>query len=210
MEHQPIDISDTLLANSNQLNAADIMGGDVTVQIISAHRHVDEKQPFSLRVTGGFKPWYPCKTVRRILAEVWGADASKYVGRWVRLYREPTVVYAGEEVGGIRVNGLSDIPGNVKISLKERKVGKPSVYHISRIAPQAMSLPAFKAACKAAVDSGAWTWDQVKALCGMPSDNVLPDHRAPIVDRLRTQPDEAAPEGAPDHPGELPGHQGAK
>jgi hypothetical protein len=184
-----LDIADTLLANSNQLNAADIMGGDVTVQIVSAHRHNDDKQPFSLKVTGGFKPWFPCKTVRRILAEVWGTDAGRYVGRWVRLYREPTVVYAGEEVGGIRVNGLSDIPGNVKISLKERKTGKPNVYQISRIAPQAMNLQAFKAACKAAVDSGEWTWDQVKALCEVPSDNVAPDHRAPICDRLKSPPD---------------------
>lgn len=190
MDNQnPLDISDTLAANSAQLNAADIMGGDVTVQIISAHRHSDDKQPFSLRVTGGFKPWYPCKTVRRILAEVWGTDASRYVGRWVRLYREPTVVYAGEEVGGIRVNGLSDIAGNVTIKLKERKTGKPNEYKIARIAPKAMDLAVFKSACKAAVDSGVWTWDQVKALCGMPSDNVPPDHRAPIVDRLKSPPD---------------------
>lgn len=193
-----LDIADTLLANSSQLNAADIMGGDVTVQIVSAHRHNDDKQPFSLRVTGGFKPWFPCKTVRRILAEVWGTDASRYVGRWVRLYREPSVIYAGEEVGGIRVNGLSDIPGNVKISLKERKVGKPNVYQISRIAPRAMELPAFKAACKAAVDSGVWNWEQVKALCGMPSENVAPDQRGPLVDRMKSPPDEvpAVPDGA--------------
>lgn len=199
--NNPLDISDTLAANSNQLNAADIMGGDVTVQIISAHRHGDDKQPFSLRVTGGFKPWFPCKTVRRILSEVWGTDASRYVGRWVRLYREPTVVYAGEEVGGIRVNGLSDIAGNVTIKLKERKTGKPNEYKISRITPKAMDLAVFKSSCKAAVDSGAWTWDQVKALCGMPSDNVLPDHRAPIVDRLKSPPDapvvDTTPEAAP-------------
>lgn len=191
----PLDIADTLLANSNQLNAADIMGGDVTLQIVSAHRHNDDKQPFSLRVTGGFKPWFPCKTVRRILSEAWGTDASRYVGRWVRLYREPTVVYAGEEVGGIRVNGLSDIPGNMTIKLKERKVGKPTEYKISRIAPQVMSLQAFKAACKAAVDSGVWTWEQVKALCEVPSDNVAPDHRAPIVDRLKSAPDADADGG---------------
>jgi hypothetical protein len=189
MATNPLDISDTLLANSAQLNAADIMGGDVTVQIVSAHRHNDDKQPISLKITGGFKPWFPCKTVRRILAEVWGTDASAYVGRWVRLYREPSVVYAGEEVGGVRVNGLSDISGNARISLKERKTGKPSVYVIARIAPKQMELGAFKAACKAAVDSGEWTWEQVKSLCGMPSDNVAPDHRAPIVDRLKSPPD---------------------
>jgi hypothetical protein len=47
--------------------------------------------------------------VRRIIVGVWGKDASKYVGRSMTLYRDPTVAFGGMQVGGIRVSHMSHI-----------------------------------------------------------------------------------------------------
>jgi hypothetical protein len=59
-------------------------------------------QPVSIHYEGGEgRPFKPCKTVRRIMVGVWGKDASKYVGRSMTLYRDPSVAFGGMQVGGI-------------------------------------------------------------------------------------------------------------
>lgn len=186
-----LDISDTLVANSNQMNAADIMGTTPTVRVVNVERQSDDKQPIRVYLTGGFKPWYPCKTVRRILSEAWGADAGKWIGRSLTLYREPTVVYAGEEVGGIRVSALSDIPGTMTIKLKERKTGKPTEYKITKLVPAAdMDLPTFKRWLSDAMkrDADPWTQEEIVALLGCKSDDVAPERRAEIVGIIKHPP----------------------
>ena len=186
-----LDITDTLAANSNQFNAADIMGAPATVQILHASRQEDPKQPLVLKVSGGFKPWLPCKTVRRILSEAWGADAGVWIGRWVTLYREPSVVYAGEEVGGIRVSALSDIPGNMTVKIKERKTGKPSEYKIAKLTPPKeaeMDLATFRSWIGHAMKNG-WTKEQIGTLLGVEkADDVPGDKRREIVAALKDAP----------------------
>ena len=43
------------------------------------------------------------------MVAAWGADAKKYVGRSLTLYRDPAVKWAGMEVGGIRISHMSHI-----------------------------------------------------------------------------------------------------
>lgn len=198
-----LDISDTLAANSNQMNAADIVGVTPTVQITHVERMNDEKQPLKVYITGGYKPWFPCKTVRRILSEAWGADAGQWIGRWVTLYREPTVVYANEEVGGIRVSALSNIPGGMTVKLKERKTGKPSEYKIAKLTPPATEKPvdadlrAFRSAISDAMKrpEHPWTEAQIKLLLGCGSADVAPERRAELVAILKKPPVQDAGEG---------------
>lgn len=113
-----IDISDTIIAKSDQLNADDLIGNELVVEISGAKKVDSAEQPVVLSFKGdNGKPWKPCKTMRRILIECWGIDASKYVGRSIKLYRDEKVTWAGMEVGGVRIKELSHIDKPMKLVL---------------------------------------------------------------------------------------------
>jgi hypothetical protein len=57
----------------------------------------------------------------RVLVAAWGADANKYVGRSLTLYRDPTVKWAGMEVGGIRISHMSHIERDMVMALTATK-----------------------------------------------------------------------------------------
>jgi hypothetical protein len=109
------DISNTLAAKSNQLNAVDLPRPRVFCILgVSVNNTAD--QPVDVRLDGWPHPWKPCKTVRRILAAAWGTESSEWLGRSVELYCDPDVLWAGERAGGIRVAALSDIPtGGIEV-----------------------------------------------------------------------------------------------
>lgn len=69
-------------------------------------------------------------TARRILAALWGSDSSKWIGHTVAVHCDPTVVYAGEEVGGIRPHAATGIDSERVIKLKERRGPKPKTFTI--------------------------------------------------------------------------------
>lgn len=116
------DVTDTIKAKSDQLNADDLMGGPITVRITKVGRG-DADQPINIYI-GDRQPWRPCKTMRRVLVKAWGADAKQWVGKSLVLYRDPKVKWAGEEVGGIRISHMSDIPGDLKLSLTSTRQKK--------------------------------------------------------------------------------------
>lgn len=128
-----IDVSQMIAMKSDQLNAADLIGGDITCTITGATAIAGE-QPLALRLSGRPHPWKPCKTMRRLMAQVWGVDAMQWVGRAVRLTRDPTVTWAGAEVGGIRIAGMSHIPAGFTAQLQVAK-GKYKACKIAKIAP---------------------------------------------------------------------------
>lgn len=103
------DVGFALEAKSDQLNALDIVGVEPVIHI----RDVKVKkgdQPVSVYFDGdNNRPWKPSKGMLRILAGAWGRDSGSWVGKYAQLYFEPTVMYAGKEVGGIRIKALSDI-----------------------------------------------------------------------------------------------------
>ena len=75
-------------------------------------------------IDGGHKPWKPCKTSMRVLSALWGSIASEWVGRTVRLFRDPAVRYGGVEVGGIRISGMSHIDAPKTVTLAASKKTK--------------------------------------------------------------------------------------
>lgn len=112
-----MDITATLEAKSLQLNTDDLIAGPKTITITKVLAGSAE-QPVAVSFEGdGGKPWYPCKSMRRVLVAAWGADASQYVGRQVTLFRDPSVNYGGIAVGGIRVSHLSHLDGPLVIAL---------------------------------------------------------------------------------------------
>lgn len=136
MSNNDYDISDTIIAKSDQLNAADLLDNPITVEITGVRVKRGEDQPVIVEISGGHKPWKPCKTTRRVLIEMWGKQADKYVGNWLTLYREPTVEWGGKRVGGIRISHASGIRGTVELSLLARK-GKYEAIKVMPLRPPA-------------------------------------------------------------------------
>lgn len=120
------DLSTTIAAKSDQLNADDLIAGPRTIRItkVSANQSSAE-QPIAIFFEGdGGKPYFPCKSMRRVLVHVWGRDGNAYTGRSLTLYRDPHVKFGGLEVGGIRISHMSHIDGNVTMALTATKGAK--------------------------------------------------------------------------------------
>ena len=102
------DLSKTILAKSTQLNADDL-AGPITIKITGV-KVTDGDQPTAISYEGdNGRPFFPCKSMRRVLVRAWGANSQDYIGRSIALYNEPTVKWGGKEVGGIRISGVSHI-----------------------------------------------------------------------------------------------------
>lgn len=124
------DISGTIEAKSDQLNAEDLLAGPRTIRVRGVKvLGAREDQPVLIYFDGdNDKPFKPCKSMRRVLAKVWGKYASQWVGKSMTLWNDPTVKWAGQEVGGIRISHIEGITEPVKMALTEtRSKRKPFV-----------------------------------------------------------------------------------
>lgn len=118
----PNDLSAVIQPKSDQLNADDMIAGPRTITIRDIKVNAGSEQPVSIYFEGdNGKPWKPCKSMSRLMVSAWGADASKYKGRSLTLYRDPTVKWGGMEVGGIRVSHMSDIAADHRVALTATK-----------------------------------------------------------------------------------------
>ena len=112
-----IDLSKTIEAKSDQLNADDLLGGPKVI-IITAVKAGSPDQPVIISYEGdNGKPWKPSKGMRRVLCAAWGVDGSEYIGRSVELYNEASVKWGGQDVGGIKISKLSNLKNPVVIPL---------------------------------------------------------------------------------------------
>lgn len=138
-----MDLSPTIIAKSDQLNADDLLSGPRTFTVAEV-REGNAEQPVSI-VLAEFpssRPFKPSKTVTRILVHAWGADSDKWPPRArMTLYRDPNVKWAGQAVGGIRVSALSHIDGQLKVALQESK-GKKVLHTIDPLSDDAPTSPA--------------------------------------------------------------------
>lgn len=122
------DISHTLQAKSDQINAADLVGGPQLVTITGVRDGGTKDQPVAIDTQENpGRAFKPAKTVRRILAELWGTDASTWVGRQLVIYNDPSVTWAGEAVGGIRVSHASHIDGERTITIRLNRAKRQHV-----------------------------------------------------------------------------------
>lgn len=160
-----IDISNTIIPKADQLNAEDFISGPLVLTIADVAVRDTPEQPVLIKFVGGFRPWKPCKTMRRVLVFAWGPDAAQYIGRSLRLYREPSVTWAGEAVGGIRIGAMSHIPKRIEIALALSN--KKRAVHVVDVLPASAtpSTDPLIAARNLAKDARArgWTKEQIEA-----------------------------------------------
>lgn len=115
------DFQAVLAPKSDQINAQDLIAGDMTVTLAAVKVTPGTEQPVSIRLEGMDKVWRPCKTTGRILMAAWGPDTSVYAGRTVQLYLDPEVKWGGMRVGGIRIRAMSHIDSELRLALAESK-----------------------------------------------------------------------------------------
>ncbi len=144
------DMSDTIAAKSNQLNSDDLLAGPRTITITKVARASEGDQPIAVSFEGDAgKPYMPCKSMRRVMVAVWGADASQYAGRSLTLFRDPEVTWGGMAVGGIRISHMTHMDGPMTLALtatkKTRKAYKVLPLVVEQPAPPRRTLSQFLA-----------------------------------------------------------------
>lgn len=169
------NISAAIEAKSDQLNAVDIVGGDRVIKITNITVRSGD-QPVSIYFEGDHgKPWKPSKGMLRIMAKAWGDESDIWVGRSAKIFFEPSVVYAGKEVGGIQIRALSDIPKNgIKtILVKSKQKREPYIVEWLDTARPLYPEDKFSAGLPAmvkAIKDGKMTLQQVMMQCQKTGD----------------------------------------
>src|SRR5690349_19861795 len=123
-----MNLSQPTQARSDQLNADDLVSGPRTLTAKEVRRG-DAEQPVAI-VLGEYpanRPFKPSKTVTGLLSYAWGEETDDWPeGARFTLYRDASVKWAGQAIGGIRVSHMSHIEkhpdlknGQLKIALAE-------------------------------------------------------------------------------------------
>jgi len=112
-----MDMTAMIEPRSDQLNADDLITGPrtVTIERVSAG---SSEQPMDCHLveTPG-RAYRPSKTMRRVMASAWGTETDAWNGQRLTLYREPTITFGRDAVGGIRISHMTGITSPLKIAL---------------------------------------------------------------------------------------------
>jgi hypothetical protein len=113
-----IDVSHTIISKSDQLNATDLPPGDSILKIVNVKVAADKDQPVQILIEGyEGRPYKPCLSMRRVLIAAWGQYAETWIGQSIAVYCENSVLWAGKEVGGIRITSLTGIDKEVRVPI---------------------------------------------------------------------------------------------
>ncbi|HEU6455941.1 MAG TPA: hypothetical protein VN201_10775 [Roseateles sp.] len=121
------------LPKSDQLNAEQLLPGPMTITVTDVTVKVGE-QPVTVHYEGEEgRPYKPCKTMLRVLCLAWTENGNNWRGKSMTLYNDPTVRFGGDEIGGIRISHMSDIPDDIEVKLTKTR-GKKALHTIKRLA----------------------------------------------------------------------------
>ena len=113
-----MDLSHTIVPKSDQLNADDLIAGNITITVTDIKASDSPDQPVIIHYENdNGRPYKPCKSMRRVLIQAWGANGKQWIGKSMTLYRDPDVKFGGQAVGGIRISHLSDIDRDMNFML---------------------------------------------------------------------------------------------
>lgn len=112
-----MDLTQSIVPKSDQLNSDDLVTGPVTVTITEV-REGNAEQPVEVHLAEfPGRPYKPSKSMRRVMVQAWGAEASTYAGRRLTLFRNPEIKFGGDKVGGIEISHMSNLPKRLTVSL---------------------------------------------------------------------------------------------
>lgn len=137
-----MDLTESIAPKSDQLNAEDLLTGPRTFTIdnVSAGSVEQPVDVHLLEFPG--RPYRPSKSMRRVMVNAWGKEASGYVGRRLTLYRDPEITFGREKVGGIKISHLSNIEKRITVALTVTR-GKRAQFTVEPLpdAPPAAVVP---------------------------------------------------------------------
>lgn len=123
------NLRDTIAPKSNQMNADDLIAGPRTITITKVSRG-NAEQPVAINFQGDDgKPYYPCKSMRRVMIHAWGDNGNDWVGQSLTLYCDGEVKFGGVKVGGIRISHMTGIHRTMDIALTATR-GKRTPYQV--------------------------------------------------------------------------------
>jgi hypothetical protein len=131
-----MDLTESIAPRSDQVNADDLIGGPITYTIREVINGKAES-PFDFLLVETDRAYRPSKTMRRVIVNAWGPEASAYAGRRLTLYREPSITFGREVVGGIRISHMSNIDGRkaVKVQVTRGKREEFTVEPLADLTP---------------------------------------------------------------------------
>ncbi|RNL64400.1 hypothetical protein EFK50_07705 [Nocardioides marmoriginsengisoli] len=112
-----MDITNSLAPRSDQINADDLVAGPQTFTIREVIGGKAE-QPYDFLLVETERAFRPAVTMRRLIAAAWGVEADQYVGRRLTVYRDPTIRFGKDVVGGVRISHMSHIDGRVEVKVQ--------------------------------------------------------------------------------------------
>lgn len=142
------DVTLAIQPKSDQLNYDDVSGGKELIITITGVNVTNSEQPVSIFYVGcGKKAYKPSKGMTRLIADVWGSETDNWIGKSIKLHGDSSVKWAGQECGGIRISGFTDIPTQ----------GVKLFVTISRGRRRQMTIPFFEVE-KPSPDEAAKAW----------------------------------------------------
>jgi len=129
-----MNLSESIIPKADQINADDLIAEPRTVTITAVNKgNVEQPVNVVTKEFGDGRPYKPSKSMRRVLVTAWGADSANYVGRNLTLFRNPTIRFGPDEVGGIQISHMSHIDGPLKVLLTQSR-GKRAPFTVQPLA----------------------------------------------------------------------------
>lgn len=192
------DMSKFTYNDSDQIIAADLLGGPEVGKIIRMEETEDKKRPLKIFLEGFDKPFLPCLTSRRLLLGCWGKDGTKWIGRSMRLYREPEVTYGGDKVGGARFSHLTDLESDqvtITVQKNKKQTEKITIYRLVIGEQKPMSPEVFKEKLpKVAEAIKSGKLDAMAAIARLEKTANLTEDQKKEVMKLGAPADEPSPD----------------
>ena len=150
-----MDLSQSIVPKSDQINADDLIGGPQTYTVREVKRG-NAEQPIDIMLVETDRAYRPSKSMRRVLVDAWGKDSAVYAGRRLTLYRDPEVRFGADKVGGIKISHLSHIASRREIALTVTR-GRRSPHMVEPLVDQpAEPTPEQLGACRDVEQLRAW------------------------------------------------------
>ena len=169
---------------SDQYNSEDFIGGARTFTIAGVDVGTAE-QKYDIHLEGEERAWRPPLTMLRLLMAAWGDESDDWVGRRVTLYRDDSVRFGSEEVGGVRISHLSNLPGGHPLTVKLTKTrGRKQNHTVEPLPDAPATLPQLgddEATDFAQAIAEAATVDELMGVAGDLKCYDLGKHRDPLM-----------------------------